>query len=575
MSVIESIKNINSAYYNSFVEKLNKDVESLINGYYFFDNAWDMECCFTPYSLIKGAYNKSPNGDPEWIFQFCRLEWLTKYILLYRISLDEKLLTKWYEAVYAFFTCNNSIKDSIKSNISRKSTLTSRIVRRINNIIVGNVCPTYRTLDTAIRNYSLLASIASCETLSNKYQLCELYKRLHDDALFTYNGLREFDKTSNWGIIIVISYLICNILLSDDKCDYNSALAKLHDMLKNQVMNNGAHIEASNMYHNQILIFLLRLIYWSDRYKFELPAFVYDYSMKMADYTMQMAGPDGYQLQYGDSDKTSLNTLLALSSAILKHNKILPYIEDPDFVLLQEFDFELSFNKEESHVAPIYNGEDGVIKASMGLFTLYVYNSEYHSSHKHADNGSFILYYKQIPVIIDSGRFSYQLCDREYFKKAESHSTIVIGEQNISSDEYCMHISGREWNVYIEHSEICIIISYNTHQGKISRIFRLLEKELYIEDIFNSEVLDIPVSQYIIISPQNNVDVINRQYVIKNEHFKIYFENDYMDTRMDKCWISPNYNNKIAAHKISSQDIVKNSCVLNKKSVFKVVDYNY
>lgn len=107
MSVIESIKNINSAYYNSFVEKLNKDVESLINGYYFFDNAWDMECCFTPYSLIKGAYNKSPNGDPEWIFQFCRLEWLTKYILLYRISLDEKLLTKWYEAVYAFFTCNN------------------------------------------------------------------------------------------------------------------------------------------------------------------------------------------------------------------------------------------------------------------------------------------------------------------------------------------------------------------------------------------------------------------------------------------------------------------------------------
>lgn len=573
MALIESIKNLNCTYYNFSFEKLKKDVKQLIEGHYFFDNAWDMESCCTPYSLINGTYNKSPNGDPEWVFQFCRLEWLTKYILLYRMTSDEMLLTKWYETVSDFFTYNNSIKNSITLNTTKRLTLLERIIRRVNNVFIGGVYPTYRTLDTAIRNYSLLASIVSCKTLANKYQLSALYVRLRDDSLFTYNALREFDNTSNWGIIIVASYVICNILLVNDKCDYASALLKLHGMLKIQVSKGGAHIEASNMYHNQILLFLLRLIYWSDKYKFELPEFVREYAAIMSDYTIQMVGPDGYQLQYGDSDRTSLNTLIALSSTILNHNKVLPYIVDPDLVLLQEFDFAMSSNKEELCIKPIYYGDDGTVKVSMGLFTLYVYNSEYHSSHKHADNGSFILYYKQIPVIIDSGRFTYQAkYGREYFKRAESHNTTVIGEQNIDSDEYCQQISDRQLSVQSEYGEVCIALSFNTGQGNINRIFRLSEQCLHIEDYFNNVAIGTSVNQYIIIAPQCSLEVINQRYIIKNADFKVAFENDYITTIIHNCWISPYYNNKVMTHKIVSQDIVENACNLKKKSVLKIIE---
>lgn len=573
MEFIESIKNLNFTYYNFSFEKLKKDVKKLIEGHYFFDNAWDMESCSTPYSIVNGTYNKSPNGDPEWVFQFCRLEWLTKYILLYRMTSDETLLAKWYETVCDFFAHNNSIKNSPPLKATKKLTLLDRIIRRVNNLFKGDVYPTYRTLDTAIRNYSLLASIASCKALSIKYQFRELYKRLYDDTLFTYNGLREFDNTSNWGIIIVTSYIICNILLSNNKCDYDSALLKLHDMLKIQVSKNGAHMEASNMYHNQILLFLLRLIYWSDKYKFELPVYVQEYATKMSDYTIQMAAPDGYQLQYGDSDNTSLNTLIALSSTILNHNKILPYIADPDLVLLQEFGFAMSSNKEELHIIPIYYGDDGTVKASMEPFTLYVYNSGYHSSHKHADNGSFILYYKQIPVIIDSGRFSYQATfGREYFKRAESHNTIVIGGQNIDSDKYCQHISNRKLSVQSKYCEVCITLSFNTDQGNISRIFRLSEQGLHIEDYFNNVAIGTSVNQYIIIAPQCSVEVINQQYIIKNTNCKIILKNDYLTTRIDNCWISPYYNTKVMTHKIFSQDIIKNACTLKKKSVLKIIE---
>ena len=64
--------------------KLQKDVAILNRGYIFFDNPWDMECCEEAYKLPGSTYNRTPNGDPEWVFQLSHLEWLTKIILLYQ-----------------------------------------------------------------------------------------------------------------------------------------------------------------------------------------------------------------------------------------------------------------------------------------------------------------------------------------------------------------------------------------------------------------------------------------------------------------------------------------------------------
>ena len=68
---------------DEFWEKIQHDVELFRHQKLFFDNPWDMEQCSDIFNFCKGIFDKTPNEDPEWVFQLCRFEWLSKFLLLY------------------------------------------------------------------------------------------------------------------------------------------------------------------------------------------------------------------------------------------------------------------------------------------------------------------------------------------------------------------------------------------------------------------------------------------------------------------------------------------------------------
>ena len=529
-------------YWNKF----QKDVAILNRGYVFFDNPWDMECCEEIFKLSHNTYNRTPNGDPEWVFQLSRLEWLTKVVLLYQKEQSTELLKTWWSYVDSFYSNNNSIQNGLKTTAARPSLL-NRIINRVLRIFTSPTYPTYRTLDTAIRNYTLLVNILSCEDLLKFKDSRELLERIKSDVTFSYDNLRKFDDTSNWGIIIVSSYLICSLLLDENGNNLKDGSEKLVQMLKNQILPNGQHCESSFMYHNQVLLFLLRLIYWANKCSFRLPAEVYDSATKMVTFSNGICTPNGRQDVFGDSDDTSLDTILAIAHSVMKNEDSLPYVKSPDFVLLNEFDFRFSEERLSLQETKLFN-KDGVTRIEYGDLVLFTDNTKFYSSHKHADNGSFTLYYRGIPVVVDSGRYTYHNQNwREYFKSAERHSCLVLGAIDVNSDIYSSNITDQKSELTCEKNSALVSLSYRTDKGFVVRQFKLTLGMLEITDEITASC-DC-VRQYIILHP--NIEISHDCSFIIGDKYKMNIETNYDHIEIDDSWYSPHYNKKIGNKRIS------------------------
>lgn len=117
-SWIEYLNRENPEYVKCLKQDLKALFDSFKRGEYAFTNPWDMESCFTPYSLIKGKNNVAPNSDPEWVFQFNRLEWLQKVVLLHLIEGGEDLSLYWKLTVEKFYS---------KNQVPKKEALLYRI----------------------------------------------------------------------------------------------------------------------------------------------------------------------------------------------------------------------------------------------------------------------------------------------------------------------------------------------------------------------------------------------------------------------------------------------------------------
>lgn len=540
---------------DEFWTKIKHDVDLLKHHYFFFDNPWDMERCTYIYKK-HGLYffNKTPNSDPEWVFQLCRFEWLSKFILLFYKTNDISLLNEWERLITIFFNSNN-YKNNGQIIIKKSNTIIDRAIKRICLFIFKPSYPTYRTLDTAIRNYSLLINIVRCPKLLERVSVRQILHRIQNDSEFTYNNLRKFDETSNWGIIIVCSHLICNLIIDVVRSDYNVIITKLIGMLNKQILPNGAHIESSHMYHNQVLLYLLRLVFWADKCNFVLPNELLLYVRRMAKYSRDFVTPDETQDLFGDSDNTSLSTLLALSDVILGNVKKLPIIKNPDFILLNEFDFEYS-QEEYSKICVGNYTKDGITRLSLGDYVVFIYNTKFYSSHKHSDNGSFTLYYKNIPVVIDSGRYSYyDSYWREYFKSVDSHSTIYVSGDSLISDIYSKSITEIENEIFISDENIQAYVSYRVYnKWKLSRRFKLTSQGLEIHDEYCCCEYENPVIQNIIFHP--DIKPTGARTFTVAGRYKLRYETDYDFSEVIQAWISHHYNEKVKSYKIRMNGIL-------------------
>lgn len=413
------------------------DAEKICSGQYFFNNPWDMEWCDTSYFLVKKQTNLSPNKDAEWVYQYSRMEFLHKLVLAYQITEEKRFLEAWESILVSFFNTN-----SLKKNAQMTSVLPGLFKRLYNKLYYGVFnqpipYPTYRTLDTAIRNYSILTDFQWIpqNTLDSSSLI---HEKVLSEIDYPFNNLREFDNTSNWGIIIVSLTIASKLLIGYKKVRIYEN--KLINMLRLQIRTDGGHIENSLLYHMHILICLLRLKYLYKKYNIDFPNEIDLFCRKMCTFVDKITPRDGYQIMYGDSDRTSTGTVLYLASRL--------YQEEFHSILHESFDYILCMElpdlieEESKNVSIVKNNQndllDGIWCFSNNNFEVRVLNEVSDSGHKHADNGEVILYYQNKPVLIDCGRCTYFDSRRRYYRGPMAHNICLIdnGEEWASNGNW-------------------------------------------------------------------------------------------------------------------------------------------
>ncbi len=415
------------------MDKIICEADELIKKQYRFNNPWDMECCDQVYSLVNGHTYYTPNSDPEWVYMFSRMEYMRKLILAYIKTNDEKYIESYIEQVHYFYKENNIRSGSLPKKSQNFFVKATRKLKRIINIQIlhrKEKISTYRTLDTAIRNYALLCDFSYTKILSNNQNYRKfLLEKLETDIPFTIQELTDFDEYSNWGLIRLTLYVSCSLMLGNNNID--KEIAHIHRLLKNQIKADGGHIECSLMYHMQVLICLLRMLYQMKEHG------LYDkeiatYAESMCKYAYYLADQNNYQIMYGDSDYTCIDTIMAIAESVLELDYRMHLSAPTDEILLYEFpNIQIDDSK------PILEKVnrvflDGVYVINELSTQLRCFNEASSSGHKHADNGGIIFYHKGIPVFIDSGRYTYRDVEqRGRFKGLFGHcvSTIDNGEE--------------------------------------------------------------------------------------------------------------------------------------------------
>ena len=406
------------------------DANDLLNGKIRFNNAWDMERCKQEYELVRGKTYYSPNGDPEWVYMYSRLEFLHKLVIAYTLTNEKKYIKKYLNYTNTFYKQNNFKNGALK--VYRKD-LVSRGLRRVRHVFRSRIlqlperCATYRTLDTAIRSYALTIDGLYLKAIQLNNEETEKIKvRISEDSAFSVAGFTNFDEYSNWGLIKILLYTTCLILQGKKKIDNEERC--ILQFLNNQIRKDGGHIENSSMYHVQILICLLRLIYWAKHNGIEITPKINEKAKKMTLFAYMICDPLGNQIMYGDSDYTSMNTVLYIASEVLDFDQHLNIGEPDDYILLYEFPTlvdKVKFNAGEK----IQNIEldRGIWCFDSDKWCIRAFNESSESGHKHAHNGEVIIYYQNHPIVIDTGRFTYYESNRRmYYRGPFAHNIAII-----------------------------------------------------------------------------------------------------------------------------------------------------
>lgn len=422
-----------NVFFSCDKEKFVRESDEIGLGQYRFNNPWDMESCTTPFQLVRNRTYYSPNGDPEWVYSFSRMEYLRKLIVAFYLTRDKKYLILHKNNVASFYSQNNKWKSrlqkSSRSYIVRGYRKVCRIIRE-SILSQPPIISTYRTLDTAIRNYSLLVDCCYLKASNCCDKYCTyLYKRVVNDLNFVIKDFNNFDEFSNWGLIKILLYTTCKIMIgcNDVHCEEEIILR----LLNNQIKKDGGHIENSNMYHIQILICLLRFVYWCKLEGIPFTDEISSIAEKMTEYAYTLADPLGFQIMYGDSDYTCLDTILYIACNVLGIGKRLYKNKPDDTLLLMEFPTLIYC---ESSPVPSLKRTSGEFDSGVWYFNsdeyiVRAYNESSESGHKHADNGEIVLYYDRTPIITDLGRFSYhEEKRRQHYRGPWAHNIMYIDE---------------------------------------------------------------------------------------------------------------------------------------------------
>lgn len=302
-----------------------------------------------------------------------------------------------------------------------------------------------------------------CENISQRKEGIEPYpislRGINWIKFFTYYRINNpkynsFLYSHYWHLANNLEYhLLGNHLLENgfsllfgayyfnDESFYKKAKRILIDELKEQILNDGAHFELSPMYHQIILFRLLDSInllknnLWN--HNDDLLIFLEGQARKMLGWTKIITFSNGEIPMVNDSAAG----IAPDPSALVQYGRRLGvesesvFLSDSGYRMIRQQDFELFIDI--GNIGP-----------------------DYIPGHAHSDTFNFILYVKELPVIVDRGISTYSRNPQRILERStESHNTVKVNDLE-QSEVWASFRVGRRAKV----------IDINEQMGEISAI---------------------------------------------------------------------------------------------------------
>ncbi len=398
---------------NKDIERRIEDAKRVLNATFAFDNPWDMECDFTPYTFPgKIDWNYRRGADEEWTFMLSRFGFMPNLAIAYLYTKDERFVEKGIELITSFINENPFTEEKMASS--------------------------WRTLDSAIRVHNWLLFYNLC---SRSYNFPRHFKRLFDQGLehtgsFLLSHPRQFLCLSNWGSI-GYGYLAEIALTLGQSALFEEALAALLNNLRYSVLSDGMQFEQSPMYHVQVLFCVLDIILALKRAHKAIPEELTLVAQKMSIASAKSIKPNFKQFLQADSDDTSLVDVMTYASFVLEDGRfkyfglkelILPFTED-----------EIAFYHSIPVIKP--NFTTAFLETSGNYYLRSGWEADslvthfkcgpLGSGHGHADLLHFDITKGNEDILTDSGRYTYTESEERYeLKKSRSHNTITVDDKD-------------------------------------------------------------------------------------------------------------------------------------------------
>ena len=405
-------------------EKILAQADRLMAHTFSFEDRWDMEPCSEPFTLKEMIWDRSPNGDPEWIFMLNRHEYMNKLLIAGWLTGDKAYVEKLKWFLFHWIQANPILPEG---------TVTTR------TIDTGIRCMSWQYLLLHLLGEGLMEEREAAGILeSMKEQFASLRKR--------YIGKYTL---SNWGVLQTAS--ICNgylwfheYLPSDGTEDW--AWQELARQIGLQVLDDGAHWEQSMMYHMEVLLACMKLLascrawvrienrteFWRDTDWLEKAV------DRMSRYVLFASGPDHLQIAQCDSDVTDVRDVM-VKAAVLTGDGRYRYAGYDTADLDSAWMFGSAGVTGYSAMAGRKPESLSLAAADAGhIFFRSSWEEDSHftymkcgplgSGHGHADLTHISLHYRGCPILVDSGRYSYVEEEplRPFLKSAQAHNVCVI-----------------------------------------------------------------------------------------------------------------------------------------------------
>lgn len=282
---------------------------------------------------------------------------------------------------------------------------------------------------------------------------------------------------------------------------YKKAYRIIELQLKEQLLADGAHYELSPMYHQIILVRVLdgyNLVKNNDWKNDNLKEILLNAAQKMLSWLDRITFRNGEIPMVNDASPgiapDSISLMNYAESLLIKKDSI--KLKESGYRMFKNDDFELFCDV--GQLAP-----------------------NYQPGHSHADSLQFLLNYKNLQYLCDTGISTYEKNQRRLCERSTaSHNTLTVNELNSSDVWSGFRVGKRAKTVVTKESENSVSAFHKGYaQFNIihHRTFNLTEERVEIKDSLQGDLSKNIVKGFLHFHHDRNVELFDDKILIDDE----------------------------------------------------------